>query len=97
MKIRTIDVQARECKIFNSPYFSGIITVNFNKQDEKVLALPYQYGEGDNYIHAAFKVLQAKKLIPSGNMNPSQYYLYNNIVARHQLKTGCKKEDLINV
>ena len=56
MKIKTIDVQAKEWfdKVNGNSYFSANISINFGMPSQKNLFIPFQYGYGSQYEHEAF-------------------------------------------
>lgn len=65
MTIKTIDITAKEWfdKTAGNSYFSARVTINFGMPDQRTLFLPFQYGYGEQYIHASAKELQKQGLI----------------------------------
>jgi len=98
MKIKTIDVQAKEWfdKVNGNSYFSEVITINYGMANEKTIDVPMQYGYGDQYIHTAFMELQKHGYIKQDNDRGSywQYYRDNKIIVRHSKHDNCLKREL---
>lgn len=98
MKIKTIDIQAKEWfdKINGNSYFSMNITINFGMSDQESFYVPIQYGYGDQYRHEAFEELQKRSFIPKqdGMAQMWKYYQDNNIIVRYSKQENCKKRDL---
>lgn len=99
MKIKTIDVQAKEWfdKINGNSYFSAVITLNFGMEDQKTIGVPFQYGYGDTYRQEAFE-----QLVKDGYIFPTdkqhtlwQYCQDNNIILRHSKKEKCLKREVV--
>ena len=98
MKIRTIDIDAKEWfdKTYGNSYFSGTVTVNFGMKTERTFKMPFQYGYGDSYVYAGFDLLEKEKLIKRNH--PSETWNYcdeNNIILRKHIQTGCLKREVI--
>lgn len=99
MNIKTIDVNAKEWfdRVNGNSYFSAAVTINYGMPDEFSFPVPFQYGYGDSYRHAAFKELQKQGIIPEQDDRTSywQYYRDNNIIDRHSIKERCLKREVI--
>ncbi|MFW6311631.1 MAG: hypothetical protein ACOC1K_05285 [Nanoarchaeota archaeon] len=99
MKVKTIDVQAKEYfdKSGGNSYFSAQVTVNYGMKSEKVLYLPLQYGYDNHY-----ETMTMKKLIDEGIIKADtrkQLYRYceeNNIILRSNKETNCKKREVVS-
>jgi hypothetical protein len=89
MKIKTIDINARESfdKINGNSYFAGEVIVNFGMKSQKTYRMPFQYGYGEQYTQAAAKVLGIDESL-------RLYCLDNGIILRANKITGCKKKEL---
>ena len=99
MKIKTIDVNAREWfdKINGNSYFSAQVSVNFGMKNAKVFYLPFQYGYGDHYRNMAFEQLQRIRFITDIEKNES-YWRYcdrKKIILRLNKNENCLKRDVI--
>ena len=97
MKIKTIDITALEWfdKVNGNSYFSATVTLNFGMKDQKNIALPFQYGYGDQYIHSASEELIKQGLIKIEKYCPFwQYCQDNNIILRTVKHENCKKSEL---
>ena len=98
MKIKTIDVQAKEWfdRTYGNSYFSMLITINYQLKNEATIFVPMQYGYGDHFRDMAFKELQKQKYIPvqENNISYWQYYEDKNIIARHSKHENCLKREL---
>ena len=100
MKIKTIDVNALEWfdRINGNSYFAGTVTVNYAMQSEKTYAIPFQYGYGDSYQHAALNVLKENKALRDKYNRPLWKYCENNgIILRTTKHENCKKSELLNI
>lgn len=99
MKIKTIDIQAKEWfdKINGNSYFSAVITLNYGMNDATGYVLPFQYGYGAHFIHCAYIYLENKGLLKPGAKPGalSQYCRDNKIVLRTSKKENCLKRELI--
>lgn len=96
MKIKTIDVQAKEWfdKINGNSYFSMEVTINYGLKDQTSFYVPMQYGYGDHYRHEAFEELKRRKLIKTDITTAWQYYEQKKIIVRYAKKENCKKSCL---
>lgn len=98
MKIKTIDVQAKEWfdKVNGNSYFGGIITVNYGLKDAKQFTMPFQYGYGEQYISEAMKVLQENKVLKADNRTALWSYCdENKIILRTSKHTNQRKRDVV--
>ena len=98
MKIKTIDVQAKEWfdKVNGNPYFSEVITINYGMANEKTIDVPMQFGYGDHYRDIAFRILEKQGYVkPENDRIPHwQYYRDNKIIVRHSKHDNCLKREL---
>ena len=93
MKIKTIDINAKEWN--GNSYFDCNIILNYGLKTEKSFYLPLQYGYGDHYIDVAFRLLREKKLIKADCNFPAYRYCDDNkIILRTQKQENCKKREL---
>lgn len=97
MKIKTIDVQAKEWfdRVNGNSYFSGRVTINFGMKSEKTLYMPFQYGYGSqNEQEAMFAIRKLQKL-PESMRSLWSYCAENNIILRRNKEENCLKRDVI--
>jgi len=96
MKIKTIDVQAKEWfdKINGNSYFSMEVTINYGLKGQTSFYVPMQYGYGDHYRHEAFEELKRRKLIKTDITTPWQYYEQKKIIVRYSKQENCLKRNL---
>lgn len=100
MKIKTIDIQAKEWfdKVNGNSYFSANVTINFGMKTEKNIFLPFQYGYGSHYIDMAGKeLLQLKLVKPDPDSTYFSLWRYcekNNIILRTSKREKCLKREL---
>lgn len=103
MDIKTIDVTAKEWfdKVNGNSYFSAHIVLNYGMPDEKTIALPFQYGYGDQYRSEAFRELMQSGVITDGikHANGSteglwQYCDRHKIILRTNKIENCRKKEL---
>jgi hypothetical protein len=89
MKIKTIDIQAKEWfdKVNGNSYFSAITTINYGMEDAVQIKLPFQYGYGDHYQDMAFDALEKAELIPDR--------IHNENVSKEALWGYCKRNEII--
>lgn len=97
-QIKTIDVTAYEWfdKVNGNSYFAGNIVVNYGTSEAYHINMPFQYGYGDQYRHAAFKALQAEGLIPETKEVHWRYYDEHGIIYRHVKNENCRKRELMS-
>lgn len=110
-KIQTIDISALEWfdKSAGNSYFAGTITINFGMPDQRNYIMPYQYGYGEHYTHAAAELLQQNGEMPdrieytyfkdgqkkSNGFEPLwQWAKRNNVIVRNVKHENCKKREL---
>lgn len=93
MKIKTIDVQAKEWidKVYGNSYFAAVVTINYGMKTEKQIKIPFQYGYGDAYRYRAFEVLKEQGLVPEDAVSYSDL----GIIARYSKQEKCLKRDVI--
>lgn len=92
-KVKTIDINCLEWfdKVNGNSYFAGTVTVNHGMPDAKEFKMPFQYGYGDSYRHAALNTLIKEGLIDTDK----EYKLRDQgIVIRGNIQRGCKKREL---
>lgn len=95
--IKTIDIQSKEWhdKVNGNSYFSAIITLNYGMPNCKTIAIPFQYGYGDQYIHESLHVLQTENYIPCSDVySLSRYCNDNDIILRANKKDKCLKREV---
>ena len=109
MKIKTIDISAREWfdKVNGNSYFAGSVTINYHMEDEVVLKMPFQYGYGSQYESEAWSTIVSNELIKNEGKNKKYFnrgngdhvdaYWFckdNEIIVRSNIITGCLKREL---
>jgi hypothetical protein len=98
MKIKTIDINAREWfdKINGNSYFSGDITLNYGAKTQKDIKMPFQYGYGEQYIQESYsRLIKDGYILESdSNISLSRYCRDKNIILRTNKQENCKKRDL---
>lgn len=97
MKVKTIDIQAKEWfdRINGNSYFSATVTINFGMKGEKSFDLPFQYGYSDQYIQEATNELNKLGIIETGEITGLwQYCRDNKIILRTSKKENCLKREL---
>ena len=96
MKIKTIDINAREWfdKINGNSYFSAEIVLNFGLKDVKTIKLPFQYGYGEQYEYASFEELKKVLNIKTDIKVLWRYCEENKIILRTNKQENCLKRDL---
>jgi len=96
--INTIDLQAKEWfdKVYGISYFAAVITLNFGKDTERALVIPFQYGYGNQYETEALNTLHAEGYISStlGIYSLKSFCAENNIILRSSKKDKCLKREL---
>lgn len=98
MKIKTIDVQAKEWfdKVNGNSYFGALVTINYGMKTQKQFSLPFQYGYGDHYKEMAKDELVKRKLIKAeSNQELWRYCQDNNIILRASKHENCRKRDVL--
>ena len=103
MKIKTIDIQAKEWfdRVNGNSYFAGTVTVNYGMKTEKVFTMPFQYGYGGQFEQEAKDILMKGGLIgfndygKNGKSPLSMYELKEQgIIIRSNIEKNCKKREL---
>jgi len=92
--VKTIDINAREWfdKVNGNSYFSAIVTVNYQLENEESFVLPFQYGYGDQYRYEAINELKKRNFITPDN---SPYTLKEKgIILRANIQRNCLKRDM---
>jgi len=96
--INTIDLQAKEWfdKVYGISYFAAVITLNFGTDTETALAIPFQYGYGNQYETEALNTLQSEGYISStlGVYSLQSFCRKNKITLRSSKKDKCLKREL---
>ena len=93
MKIKTIDIQAKEWfdKVNGNSYFAGTVTINFGMKTEKEFIMPFQYGYGGQFEQEAKDILLKAGLITVKSM----YELKEQgIIIRSNIEKNRKKAEL---
>lgn len=98
--IKTIDINARTWfdKVNGNSYFSAIVVVDYGLPTVKEFKLPFQYGYGEQYVHAAKMALVKNGLI-SENDERAPLWSYceaNNIILRYDNQKNCLKREVVN-
>lgn len=100
MKIKTVDVQAKEWfdQVYGNSYFGAVVTINYGSEDERDIKLPFQYGYGDHYQDMAFKAIIKSGLITDAeeNESPWRYYERKGIIVRHSKEERCLQREVKN-
>ena len=96
MKIKTIDVNAREWfdKVNGNSYFSGNVTLNFGMKSQKSFDMPFQYGYGSHYIDMASNLLSKEGMVKPNGESFWRYCKDNKIILRTSKQENCKKREL---
>ena len=97
MKVKTIDIEAREWfdKTYGNSYFSAQITINFGMKTEKRFKLPWQYGYGEHFVYEATKLLTEKGFIKDMRYGFSTHCRDNGIILRTSKQQNCLKRDMV--
>lgn len=99
--MKTINIAALEWfdKVNGNSYFSGIISVDYGLPTAKEFKMPFQYGYGEQYIHAAKEVLVKNGLIsPNDEREPLWRYCEDkNIQLTYTKRENCKKREVVNI
>jgi hypothetical protein len=103
MKIKTIDIQAKEWfdKVNGNSYFSAQVTINYGMKTAKTIYLPFQYGYGSHYQDISMQELVKQGFIKDsekGNFNEPvwRYCERKNIILRYSKDESCKKRDVVS-
>lgn len=93
--IKTIDINANEWfdRAAGNSYFSGTVTINYGMPSEISFKMPFQYGYGDSYKDAAFKLLKENGLLKE--IDRIWEVRDKKIILRANKVENCKKRDLI--
>lgn len=98
--MKTIDIQAKEWfdKVNGNSYFSAVATIDFGKETEKQINIPFQYGYGDHYIYQTFHELQTGGFLPANETiySPSRWTREKGIELRTSKKENCLKREVKN-
>jgi hypothetical protein len=101
MKIKTIDIQAKEWfdKQGGNSYFSAVITINHAMKGEKQFYAPFQYEYGDQYGFQSMEQLVAEGVIqkPKNDFElvPWRYAKSHGVIVRCSKIENCKKKDVV--
>lgn len=95
-KVKTIDIQAREWfdRTYGNSYFSAIVTINYQMENESQIKLDFQYGYGDHYRYEAIEAV--KKQFPELSQLSDWQMRQAGIVIRYNIHRGCLKRDVVN-
>jgi hypothetical protein len=101
MKIKTIDIQAKEWfdKTGGNSYFSGRVILNYGTKTEKVLLMPFQYGYNEHYLTVASDLLDS--VLPDQKdllfeLRRLQHTKQNKIILRYNMQKNCLLRDVKN-
>jgi hypothetical protein len=100
LKIKTIDVQAKEWfdKVNGNSYFSANVTINYGLENQQNIFLPFQYGYGSHYMDIAGQELLELKLVKKNDNNTFfqlwKYCQDNKIILRTSKRENCLKREL---
>lgn len=99
MKIKTIDIQAKEWfdKVNGNSYHSAVVTLNYGLKDAKTVKVPFTYGYGEHYMESAREAIKNTgtiKDIAEGEMLWS-YCDRKKIILRANIQRNCLKRDVI--
>jgi len=99
IKVKTIDISAKEWtdKKFGNSYFSGIVTVNYGMENEKVIHLPFQYGYGDHYTTVAQNELVKLGFMSDSHLHIANYCREHSIIYRANIQRSCLLRDVKNL
>ena len=95
--IKTIDITAKEWfdKVNGNSYFSARLTVNYCMKNNFQIAIPFQYGYGNQYQWEAVKqmayVFNLKKIKELSDL----WRMKKQIILRSHIDRGCKKADVV--
>lgn len=95
--VKTIDIQAKEWhdKVNGNSYFSAVITLNFGKESEKIITIPFTYGYEEAYMYKSLHVLQTEGYLPAqGVYGFTRYCRENKIELRNSIKRNCLKREV---
>ena len=97
MKIKTIDIQAKEWrdKINGNSYFSAEIDINYKLKDWVSLKLPFSYGYGSQYTQDSFKKIVEELGIKTDCSTLWRFCEENKIILRTNKTEGCLKKELL--
>lgn len=98
MKIKTIDIQAKEWrdKVNGNSYFSACIILNYGMADEKEFRIPFQYGYGNFYEQATLSLLIEKGILGKEEFGNLWQVKGKGIILRSYKERGCLQRDVIN-
>jgi hypothetical protein len=106
MKVKTIDIQAKEWfdKVNGNSYFAGKVIVNYGMPTEQEFKMPFQYGYGSQYEQEARQILAENNLIPVNDYGRNGKSPKNNhelrelgIIIRSSITHKCKKTELTSI
>ncbi len=104
MKIKTIDINAREWfdRTYGNSYFSAQIDLNYgmkNKPNDTdhvydlTIMLPFQYGYDNHYLYVAIQELVKRRLVKADKGTSLWAYCQdNNVILRHSKIDSLKKD-----
>jgi hypothetical protein len=98
MKIKTIDVQAKEWfdRINGNTYFSAQITLNYGMKSEKTLHIPYEYGYDSYYEQASLDLLKKEGILKDvGTFGRLSVACENRGIILRSSKVKALKRDVI--
>lgn len=101
-EIKTIDLQVKEWfdKINGNSYYAAIITINFNRKNEKTIKMAFRYGYGNHSEYEAFQAIKKElNCFKKYKDNDSflRVYKAENIDYYYTKEENCLKSELINI
>ena len=104
--VKTIDINCFEWfdKVNGNSYFACEVSINYGLKSAKIVKVPYQYGYGDQFKHAAFKQLEDDGIIKGVRKYENgstegfwQYCERRHITLTTRKHENCKKSELKNI
>lgn len=96
IEIETIDVQAKQWfdRVNGNSYFSAVVTVNFQGDDETVLVCPMQYGYGECYLQAARAALVEAGFLVGSDIGLVRWCRESGVRLCHSIEHKCKQREV---
>jgi hypothetical protein len=101
MNVKTIYIKAKTWfdKVNGNSYFSAVIILNYEQNDESSLSIPFEYGYWDQYIDSAKDLLFKEGVLkdfPDRHITPLWRYCQdNNICLRTSIEKRCLKREVV--
>lgn len=91
--IENIHINAKEWfhKNFGNSYFSGIVIVNKDLENEQVMKMPFQYGYDEQYRYAAKDLISKTNEIELPSFSSLREL---GIIVKANIETGCRKKEV---